>query len=267
MYQSHWGLCQSPFRGCLNSQFFYQSPTHSEALARLHFLVEQQRRLGLLMGPSGSGKSLLLEVFAQQLRRSGRPVAQANLVGIEPTQMLWLLAAGLGLNPDPAEPLIGLWRMVTDRLAEYRYQQLDTVVLLDDADRASQPVLDHVTRLSQHDPSPESRLTIVLAGQRERISHVGQRLLDLAELRIDVEPWEPSDTQGFLHSSLAQAGCQSPVFADPAVARLHELSHGIPRRISQLADLALLAGAGRNLEQIDADLVDSVYQELLVVDA
>ena len=75
MYPSHWGLQASPFRGCLDARSFYQSPTHDEALARLFFLVEQRRRLGLLMGPAGSGKSLLLEVLAQQLRRAGHAVA------------------------------------------------------------------------------------------------------------------------------------------------------------------------------------------------
>ena len=59
MYQSHWGLRESPFRDGPDPQSFYQSPTHEEALARLHFLVEQHRRLGLLLGPEGSGKSLL----------------------------------------------------------------------------------------------------------------------------------------------------------------------------------------------------------------
>ena len=72
MYQAHWGLQESPFRGDLDPKSFYQSPTHEEALARLSFLVGQHRRLGLLVGPSGSGKSLLLEVFAQQLRRRKR---------------------------------------------------------------------------------------------------------------------------------------------------------------------------------------------------
>ena len=136
----------------------------------------------------------------------------------------------------------------------------------DDADRAQRQVLAQVTRLAQFDPSPESRLTLVLAGDRERLGRIGQQLLELTELRIDVEPWEQADTEDFLNCSLARAGCQSPVSADPAVARLHELSHGIPRRITQLADLSLLAGAGRNLEQIDTDVVESVCQELGVID-
>ncbi|MEE8451227.1 MAG: AAA family ATPase [Thermoguttaceae bacterium] len=262
MYQSHWGLEKTPFRGCLDPDFFFESPTHEEALARLHFLVEQRRRLGLLIGTSGSGKSLLLEVFAQQLRRGGLPVAKLSVLGLEPVDTLSQIAAGFELNPDPGDSVARLWRMVTDRLSEFRYQQLDATLLLDDADRASKPVLDMITRLAQHDSSPESRLTIVLAGQRERLGRLGDRLLGLAELRIDIEPWEATDTEDYLKSSLARAGCETPIFDPPAVARLHELTHGIPRHIGQLADLALLAGAGEELKQINAKVVESVYQEL-----
>ncbi len=61
---------------------------------------------------------------------------------------------------------------------------------------------------------------------------------------------------------MAQAGCEAAVFAEPALARLQELSHGIPRRINQLAELALLAGAGQELPQIGAEVVESAYREL-----
>jgi type II secretory pathway predicted ATPase ExeA len=266
MYPLNWGLEESPFRTCLDPRRFHQSPTHEEALARLHFLVEQRRRLGILLGPAGSGKSLLLEVFAQQLRHDGHAVARINLLGVQPTEMLYLLAATLGLNPDLPDSPARLWRALVDRLTEYRYQQIETVVLFDDADQADAEVLTQIARLTHYDPSPESRLTLVVAGRPERIARLGDRLLELAELRIDVDSWERSDTAAFLRKSLAEAGCRKAVFAEPAVARLHELAHGIPRRVSQLAELALLAGAGQELDQIDADVVDSVYHELAVLE-
>jgi type II secretory pathway predicted ATPase ExeA len=271
MYQAHWGLQESPFRGNLDPKSFYQSPTHEEALARLNFLVDQRRRLGLLVGPSGSGKSLLLEVFAQQLRHSAKKgagtfsypqVARLSLLDVEPTEMLWLLAAQWGLNPQPSPSAAALWQAIDDRLFEYRCQQLDAVVLFDDIDQADRQALQHVTRLARFDPSPEMRLTIVLAGRNEGMARLSNSLLDLAELRIDVEPWERGDTEDFVNALLSQAGRRSPVFAPRAVDRLHELAHGIPRRVSQLADLALLAGAGQNLDHIDAGVVETVYQEL-----
>jgi type II secretory pathway predicted ATPase ExeA len=267
MDQSHWNLEQSPFHSCLSPRLFYQSPVHEEALARLQFLVEQRRRVGLLMGPSGSGKSYVLEVAAAQFRESGRAVAKISLLGVQAAEMLRLLANNFGLNLDPAQPLATVWRALGDRLTEYRYQQLDTVVLLDDADLASRPVLAQVARLTQYDASEQSRLTLVLSGQQERMGCLGSHLLELADLRIDLVPWDQAETADFLKTSLAQAGCRTHVFADPAVERLQELSHGIPRRVSQLADLALLAAAGREIEQIDAELVDSVYRELSVVES
>lgn len=64
-----------------------------------------------------------------------------------------------------------------------------------------------------------------------------------------------------------QVGCTDLIFSTEALHQLHDLAGGIPRRVAQLANLALLAGAGRELEQIDADTVDSVYHELGTVDA
>jgi len=262
MYQSHWGLRESPFQGDSAVQFLHHSPTHEEALARLQFLVENHRRLGLLMGASGSGKTVVLEAFCEQLRRRGRPVVKINLLGVEPAEMLLLLAAGLKLNPEPSASPVALWRAITDRLAEFYYQKSQTVILLDDADCADDWVLAQVARLARHESSSESRLTLILAGRREKMGRLGDRLLELAELRIDLEPWNQADTANYLNTSLAHAGSKSPVFSESAIDRLHDLTHGIPRRAAQLADLSLLAGAGANLPQIDADVVESVYHEL-----
>jgi type II secretory pathway predicted ATPase ExeA len=264
MYQTYWGLRESPFQGRLDPRFFYQSPTHEEALARLQFLVDQRRRLGLLVGPSGSGKSLLFEVLAGQLRRASRQVAKLSLLGITPSELLWRMASSWGVSLNPTPSIARLWRAVTDRLIENRYQQIATIVLLDDADQADPQALQHVTRLAGFDPSPDQRLTIVLASRNDGMATLGNRLLEMADLRIDVGPWEQADTEGFLQTSLAHVGRATNVFNGPAVTRLHELSRGIPRRVSQLADLSLLAGAGASLQQIDVDLVDSVSRELAI---
>ena len=121
----------------------------------------------------------------------------------------------------------------------------------------------HVARLARFDTSPEARLSIVLAGRNEGMVRLDESLLTLTDLRIDVEPWQRTETETFVNRRLSQADRQTPVFTPPAVDRLQEISHGIPRRVSQLAELALLAGAGQNLQQIDAGVVDSVYQELV----
>jgi type II secretory pathway predicted ATPase ExeA len=265
MYQGHWGLSEMPFPSCHDPRHFYQGTTHEEALARLHFLVEQHRRLGLLTGGPGSGKSLLLEVFARQIRRHGGPVAKVATLGLDGAELLGQIAGQLGLNPGGDESIASLWRALGDRLLEFRYQQSDTVLLLDDVDQADRQVLAQITRLAQWDRSAETRFTLVLSGQPQGMSRIGRTLLEMAELRIDVEPWEPADTSGYVQTSLRQAGGAAEAFTDAALQRLHELAQGVPRRVAQLADFSLLAGAGRNLSQIDAEVVESVYHELGVV--
>jgi type II secretory pathway predicted ATPase ExeA len=262
-YLSHCDLDDCPFPRRLEPKSFYPSPVHEEALARLHFLVEQQHRLGLLLGGSGTGKSFLFQVFADRLRRAGQPVAVVGLVGIEPSELLWLLASGLGLNPRRALSLSALWRLLTDRLAEYRYQDLQAVLLLDDADHAAAEVLTQVMRLVKCGPGTASGLTVVLAGQEQRIGRLGTDLLELAELRIDLGRWEQCDMEKYVEASLAHAGRTATAFDPGALTRLHELSAGVPRRVAQLADLALVAGASQNLEQIDAETLDAVSEELV----
>ena len=265
MYQAYWGLGQPPFRGNLDPRFFHQAPTQDEALARLQFLVEERRTLGLLLGESGSGKSLLLEVFARQLGHIGRQAAVVNLVGLDPREFLWVLAGQLGIEWTSATHEFTLHRALADHIIANRYQQISTILLLDDVDEARVDVLDQIVRLAQFDVSREARLTIVLAAQPQRVHQLGTRLLDLADLRIDLEGWEIDDSATFVKRALAEAGRSTPIFSDAALRRLHELASGIPRRIKQLADLALLAGAGENLVQIEPNTIDAVFQELGMV--
>ena len=261
-YRRHWGIATSPFRCRLDADGFFESLMHEEALARLDFLVEEQRRLGLLLGPSGSGKSLVLSVFAARMRSMGRIAPHFSLTGTTPEEFPELLVGGLGMVLPRRCSMAALWRRIEDRLAEFRYQQTAVVVLLDDADAARIDVFAQVTRLAKLDPRPDSRLTMVLAAQPQALARMPTSLVELADLRIDLDAWEPEETAQFIETSLSKAGCTAPVFGQSAIARLHELSGGIPRKVSQLADLALVAGAGRGLASIDAETVESACLEL-----
>jgi len=267
MYQAYWGLGQSPFRGTLDPRFFYQSPAQEEALARLHFLVDDRRTMGLLLGESGSGKTMLLEMFARELGRVNRQHALFSLVGLSAYEFLWLCCGALGVEAPPHSSQFTLTRSLVDHIAANRYQQIATILLLDDADHARPEVLDQLVRLAQLDTASQSQLTIVLSAQPQRLHTLGTRLLEQADLRIDLEAWEDDDTAAFVKQSLALAGRTAPLFTEPALAQLHTLAEGVPRRVKQLADLALLAGAGGNLSQIEPETLEAVYHELAVVSA
>ena len=129
-----------------------------------------------------------------------------NLTGISGDEMLWSLAAQFGRNLDRCDSTPVLWRALSDRLAAFRYQQVDAVILIDDADRAGNSVVPHLIRLAKLEPSPQPRLTLILAGDRLTIGRLGDTLLGLSELRIDLAAWQPDDIAGYLDRSLRQAG-------------------------------------------------------------
>ncbi len=253
---------------------FFASPVHQEALARLQFLVERHQRLGLLLGPSGSGKSLLLELFARELVRSGAAVARVGLLGVEPVEMLCRLGGQLGLWMEPSLPAAVLWRVLDDRLAEYHYERRTVVLLFDDVPEAAPEVQQQVVRLAlahpgaRHsarqttEPGTHEVLSLVAAGRDDQSGRLHARLLDLAELRIELEPWQEEDTTRFVASRLERTGSDAALFEPSALARLHELSGGIPRSVSRLAELALVAGRGQQLKRIDEAVIEAVHREL-----
>jgi general secretion pathway protein A len=71
----------------------------------------------------------------------------------------------------------------------------------------------------------------------------------------------------YVSTALEHAGRATPVFTDEALYHLHDLCGGIPRRVNQLANFALLAGAGRKMAEIDLETIDGAYHELAVVEA
>jgi type II secretory pathway predicted ATPase ExeA len=236
---------------------------HEEALARLHFLVENQRRVGLLLGETGSGKSMLLNVFAHQLQKTGHSVTLLNLTGCNTAdEFSQMLADAMGIGPRSDFSSFTLWRAVTDRLTERRYQQEHTVFLLDDTHLADASVLNHAVRLTQFCSLHNIGLTLVASTNTAQRHCLGPRLTELSELQIEVESWGESDTFGYLQQLLSQAGATGEVFNDAAVRQLHNLTHGIPRHVSRLANLSLLVGLGQQLGQIDKKTVLAAHQEL-----
>lgn len=255
MYQAYWGLSHSPFAPAAARQLLDQQPQCGEALARLDFLVEHKSRLGLLVGPAGGGKSLVLSEFARRQQAAGAAAVLVNAAGS--VALLGEIAAGWGCDlsaPAASSP----WRQLVDRLSVLRLEQVPAVLALDDLDQATSDSLLAVRRLVQ---LPEVDLTIVAAASENGVARLG-RLVDLAELRIELAYWSADDTRDYLTASLATAGREQPLFVDGAVRRLFELSGGAPRRVGQLAQLALIAGAGQSLAEIDGATVAAVHNEL-----
>lgn len=260
MYKTYWGLQNSPFSP---SEGIFRTSTIDEAIARLEFLVDNQQRLGLLLGQPGIGKSVLLSSFAQFQRTRGRQVLYIDVQGMGSQELVWRLSQDLGRVPED-ETINLLWRNIYDRLTVNRYQQVSTLVLLDNVGETDRDALSVISRLVQWEPNAATRLTVILAAETENTERIGRRLLELCDLRIELGPWTSKETAEFLAESVIRAGCDKAIFDIMAAERIHQLSGGIPRRIRHLSELSLVAGAGHELPSIDVATVEAVDAELSV---
>lgn len=257
MYQLHWGLEKPPFPSGLDSSLFYEGVGQRESLARLRFLLSHQRRLGLVLGSSGLGKSQLLSVFAKKCRANGMVVAEVGLLGLSPREFYWQLGTGLQATVQINDDTVRLFRQVNDQLQGNALLGKQTVLLLDDLDQAGPDVANQIQRLLRSEAAHAGWLTIVASANSEQLSRLNKSLLELIDLRIDLEPWDELDTIGYLQMALLEAGAQRPLFDDEALSNLHQTSGGVPRAVNRLADFALLAGSSHSEEMVVAATIQA----------
>jgi type II secretory pathway predicted ATPase ExeA len=105
-------------------------------------------------------------------------------------------------------------------------------------------------------------LTIVFSVESHLASAVSRNLFDRSELQIELPAWDIAQTEEFFAWSFHRLGRSQPIFTQAALERIQQLSEGIVRRMVQLADLSLVAGAVAQLEAIDEECVDQVAWEL-----
>ena len=262
MYLSHWKLEQSPFRMAVDPAAAYPSAALDEATARIDYLVAERRRMGVLLGDRGLGKSVVLAAAAHSLQQRGASATVVDAIALSPRELLWRLASDFGAAPDPADDTARLWRRIEDQLAHHRWLGRDTVLLIDDLGQAGVDVMRLLVRLARLDTSPDARWTIIAAAEPTQLNRLDESLLHLIDLRIDLFGWNETDCIGYLQDALVSAGRFEPVFSDDALARLAELCDGSPRHLARLADFALLAGAATGVDTIEAVMVQNAFTEI-----
>ncbi len=262
MFPEEWGLRESPFRFAGSSQHYFPSATHVEVLARMDFLAESHSLVGVLAGPAGSGKSLLLEIAHQHLMLGGDEAVRMNLTGMDTPMFLGELAAHLCAACEPEDSTYVQWRALSDRFIQNRYQRIHTSILLDDVEAAPPEVLRYVQQLIHIDQDSKTAPTFLLACRTDAVERLDRRLLELCDLRMQIDPWNESDVGGYLEHCLTQVGGSVSLFAPEAVTEITNVSGGIVRRVARIAELSLLAAAGRSLSRVDRETVCSVQQEL-----
>lgn len=247
MLDQGWSLRESRTDIGIPRSQIYESPAYEEALSRLLFIIEQQRHCGILFGPVGVGKSLLLEQLSRIVRRAAREMAVVDIHSRNSTEVLWELCGELGLSPSYHDNAFVLWRRVLDHFQANRGLDFPTVVVLDHADQGGEESAFLVSRLV-HLASQGRGLTLILAVRGFYLGDLPETFRDATDIRVELSCYDRQQTGEFVRTVFQSPTDELPIFEDRALDRLYAISQGSPRTLSHLCDLSLLAAlaAGEN---------------------
>ncbi len=264
MTEAHWRLARRPFANSPDPDFIYQSPSFAEGFARLMYdATELRGGLSLVTGEIGCGKTMLAGALADRLRGSRADVIAITYPKITASQLLQVLARGLGIVTAPRGKL-ALVDAIAQQLAASQRNGRRPVLVVDEAQLATPSLLEELRLLTNHEDRQNKHLHIVLLGQPELRDRVRKQpqIDQRVSLRFHVEPMERAEVSGYVEHRLRIAGLEgASFFTEGAIAALAERSGGVPRRVNTLATQAMFVGAMRRQASIDAALVQDIADD------
>ena len=261
MYQHYWGFTSPPFSNRSSERTFYESPLHEEALARLLYCVEEHKALAVLHGPRGCGKSQVLQILANHVRRSQKFCAQADLAGVSENAFLRQLEIQLRLGGSEADASTTRWRRLVDFFQSTFDSGLFSVLVLDNLEDAEPRAITAIRRLVHLHNQSAAHVVVIAGLDHGQLSPAVSDLLERAEMCIEIGPLKRSETESYVRTRLKASGNRRGLFDADAIEQLQHLTGGVPREINRLCDLALLAGMSEHQTAINRDLIAGLSQE------
>jgi general secretion pathway protein A len=151
-------------------------------------------------------------------------------------------------------------------LASLAALQAFAVVIIDEAQNLTVDLLEQLPVLLDLE-NAERLLQVVLVGQPNLVAKLRRselrRLNRRVSVRCQLEPLGGDEILGYVQQRLTVAGSDGRVaFDDGALARLFDLSGGVPRVINLLCDRALTRACEGSVGSIDENLIEAAADDL-----
>ena len=275
MYSQHWNLERPPFENTFDPDFFFPSQTHQAALLKLRYLIENQKGVGVLVGPTGAGKTFVARRLAHDLSQHAGPWLHLPFPQMSADDLLSDLAVRLagesvmaGIPPHSLLPRSSALRLIEQSLDEHARAGRHPVIIVDDAHLIDDPAtLQTLELLLNFQQPPQRVFSLILLGDRLLLSRLSRlpRFEDRLAIRAMLHSLSADETARYVRFRLEVAGARQAMFDAAALAEIAQLSGSVPRRINRLAALALLVGYADGRQQLTAADVANVSDELTVV--
>lgn len=265
MYEAYWQLAQKPFENTPDPRFIYYTHQHREALARLIYVARERKGAALLTGEYGSGKTLLSRVLWEELQQEHKYasvfILNPRLTGIEFIQEIVYQLSGT----QPAPNKIELFHTLHKIFFANHNAGKHTILMIDEAQAIeNKEIFEELRLLLNFQLEQAFLLTIILLGQPELRTIVSEmpQLSQRMFVRYHLRALNEEETKSYIEHRLSVAKAPRPLFSQDALKDIYSFSEGIPRRINNLCDLALLVAFGNKLKEVDKQTIANIGDDL-----
>ena len=261
MYKEFYGLKELPFALTPDPRFIYFTPSHTEAMANLHYGIESGKGLIVVTGEVGTGKTTILRWM---MKRLDRTVLVGYIFNPRLTVPEFYQHIARLFDVQKWENKSELLFALSQTLETRHARGLRTVLIIDEAHGLSTSVLEEIRLLSNFESDAAKQLQIVLTGQPELRDVLNnpdlRQLKQRVALRCEIKPLPNiEETERYVKARLLVAGAaRTDTFSPGAIDYIFRCAAGIPRQINNLCDNAMLMAYASGLHTISRAIIEEV---------
>jgi general secretion pathway protein A len=266
MYKSFFGLKENPFNVNPDPRYLFLTKQIEEALSGLMYGIQTRKGFITLTGEVGTGKTTLVNRLLDWLHLKRTKTAFLFNSRMNTNQLFDFIMAEFDIPCDNKSKSQQLMKLNHWLLERYRAGE-SAVLIVDEAQNLTFPVLEEIRLLTNLETSTEKLLQIVLSGQPELEERLKlpqlRQLRQRITLRCRTMPMTKEQTNDYIHERLRIAGAdpQQEIFSGKAVDSVHYFSMGIPRVINLLCEHALINSFVDQQKIVEAKVIEDVARE------
>ncbi len=262
---------ERPFVTAPDPDRYFPAVVIEEARRRLTRCIERGEGPALLIGGTGTGKSLLLEVLARQYRDKMTTVllAGAQLCTRRALQQSILFQLGLPYRQlEEGDLRLSLLEFL--RPLEGKPRKL--LLLVDEADSMPTRLLEELRALTNISYKGELLVGLVLVGCAALEERFAEPELEVFSQRLAhrcyLSPFSREETFQYLRAQVAAVGIDPvKLYAQDGLEAIFTATDGVPRLINQIGDQLVWLVGETGYAPIDAAIVQQAWSDLQQIPA
>jgi type II secretory pathway predicted ATPase ExeA len=255
-----------PFPGFPSASRYVPSGPVADTLPRVTRSVLAREAISLVIGPPGTGKSLVCALLAKQFADSHDVVSLGQTSLTDETTIYRYVLNRLGVVVQAAQR-DNLEMLVQEHLCGEDANPNGVVLIIDEASSLSVEVLEALRRLTNIMRDGQPMVSIVAAGgvnlDETLTAPSLESFVQRVTARCYLHPLNLEETRQYIHRSI-EACDASPeeTITDVSISAIYHATCGVPRLINQLMTEAIDCAAELDESLIDEHTINKAWASL-----